>query len=61
MTEEDLPQHRKNVIRCEDNGCAFLDLKQGKFFQNLDMTKVHLRERLDIIKKTLLTLDKCHK
>ena len=25
------------------------------------MTKVHLRERLNIIKKTLLTLDKCHK
>lgn len=32
MNEEDLPPHRKNVIRCEDNGSAFIDLKKRLFF-----------------------------
>ena len=61
MNEEDLPPYRKNVIRCEDNGSAFIDLKKRLFFRELDMTKVDLKERLEVIKKTLVTLDSCHK
>jgi hypothetical protein len=61
MNEDDVPPYRKNVIRCEENGSAFIDLKKRLFFQNLDMSKIHLKERLDVIKKTLVTLDNCHK
>ena len=28
MTEEELPLHRKNVIKCEDKGSAFAKLKK---------------------------------
>ena len=40
MAEEELPPHRKNVIKCEDNNSAFYDLKKREYFQNLDMIKL---------------------
>lgn len=61
LCEEELPQHRKNVIKCEDQGSAFIELKKRKFFQNLDMTKVDTDERVEVIHNTLRNLDHCHK
>lgn len=61
LTEEELPKHRKNVMKCEENTSAFIDLKRRCFFQNMDMTKVQAKERLVSVKKALYMLDKCHK
>lgn len=61
MAEEELPPHRKNVIKCEDNNSAFYDLKKREYFLNLDMTKVELKNRMKVIRKVLYTLDKHHK
>ena len=36
LSEAELPPHRKNVIRCEESGGAFLDLKRRRFFGHLD-------------------------
>jgi len=61
LTEEELPNHRKNVIRCEENAMAFISMKKRCFFRSLDMSKADMRERIEAIRKTLMTLDNCHK
>jgi hypothetical protein len=61
MVEEELPPHRKNVIKCEENDNAFYDMKKREYFTNLDMTKVELKNRMSVINKVLLTLDQHHK
>jgi hypothetical protein len=61
MAEEELPPYRKNVIKCEDKNSAFHDLKRREYFQNLDMTKVELQDRMKVIRNVLYTLDLHHK
>ena len=60
MTEDDLPNWRKNVMKCEDNSGAFNELKQGKFFLSLDQERINKRLRIEAIHKTLITLEECH-
>ena len=51
IQEDELPAHRKNVMRCEDNNTAFLDMKRKRcFFSDIDTDKDGMRERLRAIK-----------
>ena len=61
LREADLPAHRKNVIRCEESGAAFMDLKRRRFFGHLDAARADMQDRIEVIRRTLITLDRCHK
>ena len=61
LAEEELPQERKNVIKCEEKKHAFFDMKRRKFFQSLDMTQVNQKKRLEVMLESVAAVDKCHR